>query len=93
MTNVAIVLVILAGSCMAGAIVASLCMSAWLSRHGVEANRGLLRARIPRCVQRYREMTREIEGRTGPLLPWFVVPIHLALLFAVAALVAVAAAG
>jgi len=92
MGSVAIVLGTLAGACMIWAVVASLCMGAWLSRHGVRVNWILFRGLMPWYVHRYHEMTREIEGRTGPLFPQFVVPINLALLFAVAAIIAVAAA-
>jgi len=91
MSDVAIVLGALAGSCMVWAIVASLCMGVWLARHGVRVNWILFRALMPWYVHRYQTLTREIEGRTGPLFPQFVVPINLALLFAVAALIALAA--
>jgi len=85
MENVAIVLGLLASVCTLWAAVASLAMGAWLSRNGVRVHWILFRALMPWCVHRYRTMTREIEGRTGPLFPQFVVPIHLALLFALAA--------
>lgn len=92
MRNIAVALAFLASVCSLWAVVASLAMGVWVSRHGVKVRWIFFRALMPGYVQRYRTMTREIEGRTGPLFPQFVVPINLALLFAVAALIAQAAA-
>jgi hypothetical protein len=92
MKEVAFVFMFLAGACAVWAVVASLGMTAWLSRHGVKVNWILLRAFLPWYVHRYQHMTREIEGQPGPLFAQFVVPINLALLFALAALIAGAAA-
>ena len=91
MKEVAIVFAVLAVGCAIWAIVASLRMGAWLSHHGVKVNWLFFRALMPWYVHRYQKMTREIEGRTGPLFAQFFVPINLALLFAVAALIATAA--
>jgi hypothetical protein len=92
MRGVSIVFAFLAVVCTLWAVIASIGMGAWLSRHGVKVNWLLFRLWMPWYVHRYQKMTREIEGRTGPLFPQFVVPINLALLFAVAALVALSAA-
>jgi len=51
----------------------------------------LLRLYMPWYVHRYRKMTRESDGRPGPLYAHFVVPINLALLFAVAGLLVIEA--
>lgn len=91
MSTVAVVLGLLATVCALWAVVASMCMGAWLSRHGVEVNWLLFRGLMPWYVGQYRTLTRETEGRVGPLFPHFVVPINLALLFAVAAMIAAAA--
>ncbi len=92
MKSVAMALAFMAAACALWAVVASLAMGVWLSRHGVEVRWILFRALMPWYVHRYRTMTREIEGRPGSLFPQFVVPINLALLFAVASLLALAAA-
>jgi hypothetical protein len=85
------VLLGLAVVCAGWAVVASMLMGAWLSRHGVAVNWVLYRGLMPWYVHRYRALTREREGHT-PLYAHFVVPINLALLFAVAGLIAAAAA-
>ena len=92
MSDVAIVFLVLTCACVLWAVIASLRMGAWLSDHGVKVNWILFRALMPWYVHRYQQMTREIEGRVGPLFPQFVVPINLALLFGVAAMIAMAAA-
>jgi hypothetical protein len=46
---------------------------------------------MPYYVHRYRTLTLERDGHVGALYPHFVVPINLALLFAVAGLIARAA--
>lgn len=92
MTTVAITFGILAAAGVLWAIVASLAMGAWLSSHGVRVHWIFYRALMPWYVHRYRTMTQEHDGRTGPLFPHFVVAINLALLFAVAALIALVAA-
>jgi hypothetical protein len=91
MRDVAVVLGVLSAASALWAVVASILMGAWLTRHGVRVNWILFRALMPWYVHRYKAMTREIEGEVGPLFPHFVVPINLALLFAVAALIAMAA--
>lgn len=92
MTTVASTFSLLAAAGVLWAIVASLAMGAWLSGHGVSIHWVFYRALMPWYVHRYRTMTRERDGRTGPLFLHFVVAINLALLFAVAALIALAAA-
>jgi len=92
MMTVAITLGLLAAAEVLWAIVASLAMGAWLSSHGVRVHWVFYRCLMPWYVHRYRTMTRELEGQTGPLFPHFVVAINLALLFAVAALISLAAA-
>jgi hypothetical protein len=88
MRPVGFVLVFFAVAGAAWATVAAVLMTRWLSRHGVQVNWVLWRLVMPGYVHRYQTMTREMEGHTGPLFAHFVVPINLALLFAVAALVA-----
>lgn len=88
MGAVATLFAALAGACAVWAVVASLCMGAWLSRHGVRVQWILFRALMPWYVHRYHAMTREIDGHGGPLFMHFVVPINLALLFGVAAMIA-----
>jgi len=92
MSDMVNVFVVLACACALWAVVASLCMGAWLSHHGVKVNWIVFRALMPWYVHRYHQMTREVEGRVGSLFPQFVVPINLALLFGVAALIAMVAA-
>jgi hypothetical protein len=91
MRQVGFVLVFLAVAGAVWATVAAVLMTRCLSRHGVKVNWLLWRLVMPAYVHRYQTMTQEMEGRTGPLFAHFVVPINLALLFAVAALVAFAA--
>ena len=91
MRGVTFVLVFLTVACAVWATVAAVTMTAWVSRHGVKVNWVLWRLLLPGYIHRYQTMTREIEGQTGPLFAHFVVPINLALLFAVAAVVAFAA--
>ena len=73
------------------AVVAALCMGAWLSRHGVRVHWILFRGLMPWYVHRYHNMTKEIDGHSGPLFMHLVVPINLALLFTVAAMIAAVA--
>jgi len=91
MKSVAITLAFLATASALWAVVASLAMGAWLSRHGVKVNGIIFKALSPWYVRRYRTMTQELEGRTGTLFPQFVVPISLAILFGVAAVIALTA--
>ena len=91
MKSVAYVLVFFAVASALWATAAAVAMAGWLSHHGVKVNWPLLRLYMPCYVHRYRRMTRESEGRTGPLYPHFVVPINLALLLAVAALLVIVA--
>jgi hypothetical protein len=67
-------------------------MGAWLSHRGVAVNWVLYRGLVPWYAHRYRVLTREREGRVGSLYPHFVVPINLALVFAIGGLIALAAA-
>lgn len=91
MRSVGFVLVLLAVASALWATVAAVRITGWVSRHGVKVNWFLWRLFLPGYIHRYRTMTREMEGQTGPLFAQFVVPIHLALLFAVAAILALAA--
>jgi hypothetical protein len=93
MQSIATVLGLLAIACVLWAVVASVRMGVWLAAHGVKVHWFFFRGLMPWYVHRYRKMTEEVEGGTGSLFPQFVVPINLALLFAVAALVALSAAG
>lgn len=93
MRDVAVVLGVLSAACALWAVTASILMGAWLSRRGVKVDWLLFRALMPWYVHRYKAMTLELEGEVGSLFPHFLVPINLALLFAVAALIAAAAAG
>ena len=88
MKSVAYVLVFFAVASALWATAAAVAMAGWLSQHGVKVNWPLLRLYMPWYVHRYQQMTRESEGKTGPLFAHFVVPINLALLFAVVALLA-----
>lgn len=92
MRDVAIVLALLACGCALWAVVGSIRMGSWLSQHGVKVHWILFRGLMPWYVHRYQAMTKGIDGRTGPLLPHFVIPINLALLFGVAAVIVLAAA-
>lgn len=69
------------------ATIAAYRMGSWLSHHGVKVNWFLYRALIPWYVHRYQKMTKETEGRAGPLFVQFLVTINLALLFAAALMV------
>ena len=91
MKSVAYVLVFLAVASALWATAAAVAMAGWLSNHGVKVNWPLLRLYMPWYVHRYRKMTRESDGRPGPLYAHFVVPINLALLFAVAGLLVIVA--
>jgi len=93
MRNVGFVLVFLAVVSAVWATAAAVRITDWVSRHGVKVNWLLWRLLLPGYIHRYQTMTREMEGRSGPLFAHFVVPINLALLFAVAALIALAATG
>ena len=89
MKSLAYVLVLLAVASALWATAAAVAMAGWLSHHGVKVNWPLLRLYMPWYVHRYRKMTRESDGRPGPLYAHFVVPINLALLLAVAALLVI----
>lgn len=93
MNDVAIVLCVLACACALWAVVAAIRIGGWLSRHGVKVNWVFYRGLMPWYVHRYRTMTREAEGRVGGLFPQFVVPINLAWVFGVAAVIAALAGG
>lgn len=60
-------------------------MAVWLSRRGVAVNWFLFRVLMPRYFHRYKTMTAERDGKPGPFWAHFVIPINLALLLAVAA--------
>ena len=91
MRNVAMVFVALTVASAVWATIAAYRMGAWLSRHGVKVNWFWYRATMPWYVHRYRKMTKESEGRAGPLYRHFVVAINLALVLAFAAAVVLAA--
>ncbi len=91
MKSVAYLLVFFAVTSALWATVAAVAMAGWLSHHGVKVNWFLLRLYMPWYVHRYQKMTRERDGRPGPLYAHFVVPISLALLFAVVGLVVIVA--
>jgi len=93
MQTMTIMLGVLAAACVLWAVIASIRMGIWLADHGVKVHWIWYRVLMPWYVHRYHRMTRELEGRTGPLFPQFVVPINLALVSAVAALLTLAARG
>lgn len=72
------------------AMIAALRMGAWLQQHGVKVNWLWYRLTMPWYVHLYHKMTKEREGRAGPLFKQFVVAINLALLLAVVVLVTLA---
>lgn len=93
MQTMAILPGLVAIACVLWAVIVSVRMGIWLTDRGVKVHWLWFRALMPWYVHRYHRMTRELEGRTGPLFPQFVVPINLAWVFAVAALLTQAAAG
>jgi len=71
------------------ATVAAFRMGAWLTRHGVKVNWFWFRLTMPWYVHRYKTMTTELEGRSGPLYLQFVVAINAALVLAIATIVTI----
>ena len=69
------------------ATIAAFQMGMWLSRHGVAVNWFWFRVLIPRYVGQYKTMTEARDGKPGPLYAHFVIPINVALLFAVAVVI------
>jgi hypothetical protein len=80
------VLLIAAVACVACATVSVVLISVDLDRRGLRTPLPLLRALVFRNLDRYRTATRAETGKTGILFYAFVIPINLALLFALAAL-------
>ena len=93
MGSVAKVLLVLAVASAVWATIAAYRMGSWLSHHGVKVNWFWYRATMPWYVHRYRKMTKESEGRAGPLFTHFIVAINLALVLAVATMIMRAVGG
>jgi hypothetical protein len=74
------------------ATIAAYRMGSWLSHHGVKVNWFWYRATMPWYVHRYQKMTKESDGRAGPLYTQFIIAINLAMVLAVATLVLIAIA-
>ena len=89
--SVATVLLILTVGCAACAAVSAVLMAAALDRRGLKTPPPLLRVLVFRNLSRYRTATRAETGKTGVLFYTYVVPINLAQLFALAALLVWAA--
>jgi hypothetical protein len=87
MRNIGFIFSALAVASAVWATIAGYRIGAWLSRHGVRVNWLLYRATMPWHVHQYRKMTKESDGRAGPLYSQFIVAIDLALVFAVISLV------
>lgn len=93
MRSMAVFLALIAAAASVWAIVAAFRMGAWLTAHGVKINWLWYRATFPWYVERYKRMTTETEGKTGPLFVQFLVAINLALLLGLAAVVALVVRG
>ena len=72
-------------------VVAAILIFANLQQRGEAGNFLFLRLFLPKYVSQYRSQTLAETGRTGPLFFHFVIPINLALVFAVALVVVSAA--
>ena len=82
------VLLSLAVGCAALAAVSAVLMAAALDHRGLKTPLPLQRAFVFRNLSRYRDVTRTETGKTGALFYTYVVPINLALLLVLAALLA-----
>lgn len=87
MRAASMVLLVLAVSGGLGATVATLMICNCIQKRGEKINFLLIRILAFRYISRYREMTRRESGSVGTLYYHFVVPINLALVSAIAAIV------
>ena len=78
---------VLAIACMLWNVVASIRIYGWFRRRNVPVTFIFLRVMAPVYAYRYRKITREETGRTGPLYYHWLVSINCALVFVLIAVV------
>jgi hypothetical protein len=81
-----VLFVILFVPCIAWFIVSSILIVNALQQRKVKINWFLLRMLLPSYADRYRKLTREETGRTGPLFYHWIVSINAALILAILAI-------
>lgn len=78
-----IFLIVPAAVCVVWAVVAALLIAADLKRRGQHVSFVWLRLMILQYLHQYARITREQEGRVGPLFYHYVIPLNLALVLVV----------
>ena len=80
MSNLFLILAIV---CVLFGVVSSILITAFLSKRGIKINYLLIRIYIYKYINQYRKVTKEENGKVGPLFYSFIVSFILALLFAI----------
>ena len=78
---------ILAIVCVLCGVVSSIMITAFLSKRGNKINYLLIRIYIYRYINQYRKITKEENGKVGPLFYSFIASFILALLFAIVGMI------
>lgn len=79
------IFIALAAVCAVWAVVAAILLARAMERYGTKTSFLFVGVMVFRNLQRYKEVTRQESGKTGPLFYAYVVPINLAWIFALAA--------
>ena len=77
------ILAVAAAVCAVWAVVAAVLIARDLDRRGMKVNIIWLRVMILKYLHEYSKITREEDGRVGPLFYHYVVPLNVALVLAV----------
>ena len=85
-----VVLLILAGLCVAWAAVSAVFISAALDRRGIQTSFVLMRLRFLQYLSQYREITRRETGRTGFWFYSYVISINAVWILGLAAAAVIA---
>ncbi len=84
--SLAVVYLVLAVACVFWNVFISIRIYDWFRRRGVSVSFIWLRVMAPIYAHRYRKITREETGRTGPLYYHWLISINAALVFALVAI-------
>lgn len=78
---------IIAIGCGIWGIISSICITSYLSKHGVKINYIFIRILIIKYVHQYAKMTREENNKPGPWFYSYIISMNLALVFAIIGLI------
>jgi len=73
----------IAGACVIWTVVASILIARDLQKRGIKVSFLWLRVLILKYLSQYQKITREENGRTGPLFYHYVIPINIALVIVI----------